>query len=439
MISYLQKVNSVAKPGYNRWLVPIAALSIHLCIGQIYAFSVFNEPLKNEGWKLTELGWIFTIALFFLGASAAVFGKWVERVGPRKTMFVAALCFSSGFMISAFGIHIHNIWFLYLGSGLIGGIGLGLGYISPVSTLIKWFPDRPGMATGMAIMGFGGGAMIASPLSVFLMDQYSNTSSNGIMESFLIMGCIYLILMVFGSIIVKIPDEGWRPKGFKLSENKAKDKMITTANVLADTAIKTPQFKLLFLVLMLNVTAGIGVLSQADVMVKEIFEINKIEAASFVALLSLFNMLGRFIWSSLSDYIGRKNTYTIFFVLGMALYIMVPFAGNMGSVLLFSIAFSIILSMYGGGFATIPAYLKDMFGTKQVGAIHGRLLLAWSLAAILGPVTINYLREYQLDVINMPKAEVYNITMYLMAGLLLIGLICNLMVKPVDAQYHDQV
>lgn len=436
MTQFFQKKNSIAKPGYNRWLIPISALSIHLCIGQIYAFSVFNEPLKNEGWKLTELGWIFTLALFFLGASAAVFGKWVERVGPRKTMLVAAICFSSGFMISAFGIHIHNIWLLYLGSGLIGGIGLGLGYISPVSTLIKWFPDRPGMATGMAIMGFGGGAMIASPLSVWLMERYSSASStNGLMESFLILGCIYLALMLFGSIIVKIPAQEWKPKGFVLSED-ASNKMITTANVLADTAIKTPQFKLLFLVLMLNVTAGIGVLSQADVMVKEIFEINKIEAASFVALLSLFNMIGRFIWSSLSDYIGRKNTYTIFFVLGMLLYIMVPFTGSM---LLFSIAFSIILSMYGGGFATIPAYLKDMFGNKQVGAIHGRLLLAWSFAAILGPVTINYLREYQLEVLNMPKAEVYNITMYLMAGLLLIGLICNLMVKPVDPKYYFQI
>ena len=436
MTQFFQKKNSIAKPGYNRWLIPIAALSIHLCIGQIYAFSVFNEPLKNEGWKLTELGWIFTLALFFLGASAAVFGKWVERVGPRKTMLVAAICFSSGFMISAFGIHIHNIWLLYLGSGLIGGIGLGLGYISPVSTLIKWFPDRPGMATGMAIIGFGGGAMIASPLSVWLMERYSSASStNGLMESFLIMGCIYLALMLFGSIIVKIPAQEWKPKGFVLSEGTS-NKMITTANVLADTAIKTPQFRLLFLVLMLNVTAGIGVLSQADVMVKEIFEINKIEAASFVALLSLFNMIGRFIWSSLSDYIGRKNTYTIFFVLGMLLYIMVPFTGSM---LLFSIAFSIILSMYGGGFATIPAYLKDMFGNKQVGAIHGRLLLAWSLAAILGPVTINYLREYQLEVLIMPKAEVYNITMYLMAGLLLIGLICNLMVKPVDPKYYFQI
>ena len=436
MTQFFQKKNSIAKPGYNRWLIPIAALSIHLCIGQIYALSVFNEPLKNEGWKLTELGWIFTLALFFLGASAAVFGKWVEKVGPRKTMLVAAICFSSGFMISAFGIHIHNIWLLYLGSGLIGGIGLGLGYISPVSTLIKWFPDRPGMATGMAIMGFGGGAMIASPLSVWLMERYSSASStNGLMESFLTLGCIYLVLMIFGSIIVKIPDQEWKPKGFVLSED-ASNKMITTANVLADTAIKTPQFRLLFLVLMLNVTAGIGVLSQADVMVKEIFEINKIEAASFVALLSLFNMIGRFIWSSLSDYIGRKNTYSIFFVLGMLLYIMVPFTGSM---LLFSIAFSIILSMYGGGFATIPAYLKDMFGNKQVGAIHGRLLLAWSFAAILGPVTINYLREYQLEVLNMPKAEVYNITMYLMAGLLLIGLICNLMVKPVDPKYYFQI
>lgn len=454
MSNYFDKENSVANPGFNRWLVPISALSIHLCIGQIYAFSVFNKPLTKvigiteqlpDDWKLTDLGWIFTLALFFLGASAAIFGKWVERVGPRKTMFIAALFFSCGFFISGFGIYAHNIWLLFFGSGVIGGIGLGLGYISPVSTLMKWFPDRPGMATGMAIMGFGGGAMIASPLSVWLMDKFSNETSVGVMETFLIMGSFYLILMLFGSIIVRIPKKGWLPAGFDPNKTKER-KLISSANVIADTAIRTPQFWLLFMVLLLNVSAGIGVLGQASVMVQEMFSEESVgeylafdaaSAAVFVGLLSLFNMLGRIVWSSISDYIGRKNTYSIFFILGIILYILIPFFGSIGSILLFSIAFSLIISMYGGGFATIPAYLKDMFGTIQVGAIHGRLLLAWSMAAIVGPVTINYLREYQIDVLQMPKTEVYNITMYLMAFLLLIGFICNLLVSPVNKKYHQ--
>lgn len=455
MSNYFSREKSIAKSNYNRWYVPIAALSIHLCIGQIYAFSVFNKPLTKiigiteqlpEDWKLTELGWIFTIALFFLGASAATFGKWVERVGPRKTMFVAALCFSSGFLVSALGIYLHQLWILYLGSGLLGGIGLGLGYISPVSTLIKWFPDRPGMATGMAIMGFGGGAMIASPLSVKLMDFYATSTSTGVMETFVTMGLIYLVMMLFGSLIVRVPREDWAPKGFNPGEKK-QGKLITTSNVLVDNAVKTPQFWLLFIVLLMNVSAGIGVLGQASVMIQEMFSVSSVgselavdatAAAMFVGILSLFNMIGRFFWSSLSDYIGRKNTYSIFFVLGITLYLMVPYAGNIGSVLLFYVAFGIIISMYGGGFATIPAYLKDMFGNRQIGAIHGRLLLAWSLAAIVGPVTINYLREYQIEVLQKPPAEVYSLTMYLMAGLLLIGLISNLLVKPVNAKYHDK-
>ncbi len=450
---YLDKKNSIAKSNYNRWFVPIAALSIHLSIGQIYAFSVFNKPLTltlgiteqlPEDWKLTELGWIFTIAIFFLGASAAILGKWVEKVGPRKTMFFAAICFSSGFLLSALGIYLHQLWMLYLGSGVLGGIGLGLGYISPVSTLMKWFPDRPGMATGMAIMGFGGGAMIAAPLSMRLMEFFATETTAGVWETFLTMGLIYLVLMMFGSLIVKIPQEGWKPKGFdpaKVKENR----LITSNNVLVDKAVKTPQFWLLFMVLGLNISAGIGVLSQASVMIQEMFNSEKMgsaaavtasDAALFVGLLSLFNMIGRFVWSSLSDYIGRKTTYTIFFTVGILLYILIPFTGKIGSVLLFTIAFSIILSMYGGGFATIPAYLKDMFGTKQIGAIHGRILFAWSMAAIIGPVTINYLREYQMEVLKMPSADVYNLTMYLMAGLLFIGLICNLFIKPVDSRYH---
>ena len=452
-MSFFSREKTIAPPGYNRWKVPIAALSIHLCIGQIYAFSVFNQPLTKVigitesvpgDWKLTTLGWIFSIALFFLGASAATFGKWMERVGPRMAMLASALCFACGFMISSLGIHLHQIWLLYLGSGVIGGIGLGLGYISPVSTLIKWFPDRPGMATGMAIMGFGGGGMIASPLSVYLMKQFSNETSVGVAQTFLVMGCLYFIIMMFGAVIVRVPAEDWKPKGFDPAKAMAK-KLVTNAHVLVDNAVKTPQFYLLFMVLMLNVTAGIGVLGQASVMIQELFSVESVgaskavdasAAAGFVMLLSLFNMAGRFIWSSLSDIIGRKNTYTIFFSLGIILYSSIPSIGTSGSVVMFVATFAIIISMYGGGFATVPAYLRDLFGTKQVGAIHGRLLLAWSMAAILGPVLINYMRQYQIEVSKLPKAQVYSTTMYVMAALLVIGLICNLSIKQVHEKHH---
>lgn len=395
-----------------------------------------------EDWQLTTLGWIFSIALFTLGASAAIFGKWLERVGPRKAMFASALCFSGGFFISALGVYWHQITLVYLGHGVLGGIGLGLGYISPVSTLIKWFPDKPGMATGMAIMGFGGGAMIASPLSVGLMNHFSSATSTGVAETFLLMGGIYLVFMMYGVWTVRVPADDWKPVGWvpKINGNR----MITNGHVDADEAIGTPQFYLLFAVLLLNVTAGIGVLGQASVMIQEMFSsasvgskmaVSAAAAGGFVGLLSIFNMLGRFFWSSMSDKLGRKNTYSIFFILGAVLYFLVPQAGKMGSIVLFVVCFAIIISMYGGGFATIPAYLRDMFGTKQVGAIHGRLLLAWSFAAILGPVLINYMRAYQIEQLGIPPAQAYAITMYIMAGLLVIGLICNLMVKPVHSKH----
>ncbi len=452
-LSFLDKAHSVAQPGYSRWLVPPAALAIHLCIGQIYAYSVFNEPMTRilgitqsdpQDWHLTTLGWIFSIALFVLGASAAFFGKWLERVGPRMAMFVSAACFCGGFAVAAVGVWLHSIWLVYLGHGVIGGIGLGLGYISPVSTLIKWFPDRPGLATGMAIMGFGGGAMIASPLSVYLMDLFSSPTSVGVAETFLAMGVLYFLFMMFGVFTVRIPAEGWRPEGY-IASSKGSRKMITDADVDADNAVRTPQFWLIFAILMLNVTAGIGVLGQASVMIQEMFSIQEVgadaaittaAAAGFVGLLSLFNMAGRFFWSSVSDKIGRKNTYGIFFLLGAVVYFMVPAFGNMGSVVLFILAFCVIMSMYGGGFATVPAYLRDMFGTMQVGAIHGRLLLAWSLAAVFGPSLINYLRAYQIETVGLPASQAYSFTMYIMAGLLLIGFICNVMVKPVAEKYH---
>ncbi len=443
MLSFLDRAHTVAKPGYSRWMVPPAALCVHLCIGQAYAFSVFNLPMSKllgitqstpDDWKLTDLGWIFSIAIFMLGASAAVMGRWVEEGGPRRAMFAAACCWGGGFLISAFGVSIHNLWITYLGYGFIGGIGLGLGYISPVSTLIKWFPDRPGMATGMAIMGFGGGAFIASPLSVWLMSQFSTPTHVGVAETFVAMGVIYMFFMFVGSAIVRVPAPGWKPEGWV--EPVQARKMITTKNVFVYDALKTPQFWLIWWVLCLNVTAGIGVLGQASAMSQEMFpgKVTAVAAAGFVGLMSLFNMGGRFFWASMSDYLGRKNTYFIFFALGTVLYALVPWTGATGSLTLFVLFYAVIFSMYGGGFATVPAYLRDMFGTRYVGAIHGLLLTAWSMAGIFGPVLVNYIREYNLAH-GVAKAQAYNVTMYVMAVLLIVGFICNFLIRPVADRF----
>lgn len=447
MFSFLDRSHSIAKPGHNRWLIPPAALAIHLAIGQVYAFSVFNLPLSRiigvthsdpSDWPLTTIGWIFSIAIVFLGLSAALFGKWLEREGPRKAMFVSALFFSGGFFVSSLGVYLHNIWLVYLGYGVLGGIGLGIGYISPVSTLIKWFPDRPGMATGMAIMGFGGGAMLGSPLGVTLIGHFSSASSVGVWESMLVMGSIYFCLMLIGVLLVRVPPDGWQPEGYVPANNAGK--MITQNHVDADTAIKTKQFWLLWVMLCVNVTAGIAVLGQASPMIQEMFpDIITVESAAlFVALLSFFNLIGRFLWSSLSDKIGRKTVYGIYFGLGLTLYALVPTLGSFETTVFFIAAFALIMTMYGGGFATIPAYLRDLFGTFEVGAIHGRLLTAWSTAGVLGPVLINYIRQAQLNA-GIPPEQAYSITMYIMAGLLLIGFICNLAIKEVDKKYHLKV
>jgi MFS family permease len=438
LFSFLDRERTIAPPGYSRWLVPPAALAIHLSIGQAYAFSVFNLPLSKliggatsapDDWKLSTLGWIFSLAIVFLGVSAAIWGAWLERVGPRKAMFVSACCFAGGFLIGSVGIRTHQLWLLLLGYGVVGGIGLGLGYISPVSTLIKWFPDRPGMATGMAIMGFGGGAMIGSPLAVKLMDMYKGSATHGVAEAFIAMGIMYFLFMMIGVFLVRLPAPNWKPAGWVPSTTQ--NRMITTRQVPVNEAWRTRQFWLLWAVLFLNVTAGIGVLGQASPMIQEFFpgRITAAAAAGFVGLLSLCNMIGRFFWSSTSDKIGRKPTYMIFFALGAILYFSVPTAGRLGSVGLFVALYAVILSMYGGGFATIPAYLRDMFGTIQVGAIHGRLLTAWSLAGIVGPALVNYIREYQIAH-GVAKAASYNTTMYIMAALLLVGFVCNALVRP---------
>jgi len=441
---FFSKEATYAKPGFSRWMVPPAALAVHLCIGQAYAFSVFNGPLSKaigitssapDDWKLTTLGWIFSLAIFFLGISAAFAGKWLERVGPRMTMFTAACCFSSGFLISSLGVYLHQIWLLYIGYGVLGGIGLGLGYVSPVSTLIRWFPDRRGMATGMAIMGFGGGAMIAAPLSVALMNHFKSATSVGVAQTFLVLGVAYFISMTIGSLAIRVPPPGWKPAGW--TPPATVNKMVSKNHVHIDQALKTPQFYLLWLVLFLNVTAGIGILGQASLMIQESFKttVNAASAAGFVGLLSLFNMGGRFVWASSSDLLGRKNTYFVFFVLGAILYWLVPALGASGNIVLFVLAYCVIMSMYGGGFATIPAYLADMFGTAYVGGIHGRLLTAWAAAGIAGPVIVNYVREYQVSQ-GVAAAEAYTMTVHIMAGVLVVGFLCNLLVSRVNEKHH---
>ena len=475
---FLDRERTIAKPGFNRWLVPPAALAIHLCIGMAYGFSVFWLPLSRAigitqplacpkdmsfisemfttscDWKISTLGWMFTLFFIFLGSSAAIWGSWLEHAGPRKAGVVSAICWCGGLLISAAGVINHQIWMLWLGSGVIGGIGLGLGYISPVSTLIKWFPDRRGMATGMAIMGFGGGAMIGAPLADKLMKYFATPTSVGVWETFVTLAVVYFVFMMAGALGYRVPAPNWKPAGWEPPAESTVNSMITDRHVHLDVAWKTPQFWLVWGVLCLNVTAGIGIIGMASPMLQEVFggkligvdlafnDLNPAQkgqiaaiAAGFTGLLSLFNIGGRFFWASLSDKLGRKLTYSIFFLLGCALYASIPSMAAAGNLALFVAFFCVILSMYGGGFATVPAYLADMFGTKMVGAIHGRLLTAWATAGVLGPVLVNYIRDYQLDH-GVPKAEAYSITMYILAGLLVLGFICNWLVKSVAEQHY---
>ncbi len=438
-VPFLSKARIIAPPGFNRWLVPPAALAIHLSIGMAYGFSVFWLPLSRaigittpvpEDWKVSTLGWMYTLFFVMLGSSAAVFGPWLEREGPRKAGVVAACCWGGGFFPSALGVWLHQVWLLWLGSGVIGGCGLGLGYISPVSTLIKWFPDRRGMATGLAIMGFGGGAMIGTPLADALMRAFATPTSVGVWQTFVVLGAIYFVAMMAGALAYRLPPPGWTPRGW----TPPSDATVAARAVRPDVAWRTRQFWLLWAVLCLNVSAGIGVLGMASPMIQEVFQgrVDASAAAGFAGLLSLFNIAGRIFWASLSDRLGRKTTYAVFFALGMALYALVPLAGARGQLVAFVALFCVILTMYGGGFAAIPAYLADLFGVTFVGAIHGRLLTAWSTAGILGPVLVNYVREYQLARGIAPQ-DAYTFTMFVLVGFLAVGLICNLLVAPVDA------
>ena len=563
MFSFLMKDKIVAPKGYNRWRIPPASIAIHLCIGSVYAWSIFNPALIKElgvvtsaadDWTLSSVIWIFSVAIVCLGLAAAIAGKWLEDVGPRCVGVTAACLWGGGFIVGSIGIMTHQLWLIYLGYGVLGGCGLGLGYVSPVSTLIRWFPDRRGMATGMAIMGFGGGAMIGAPLKKFLLDYYAKapeylglesavtlvteggrrfaevagekvevvvasaseaaqmaipgdagvyvvgTGDTGAGGAFLTLGVVYFIIMIIAAFQYRVPAEGWLPEGYKPpSKDESASKMKTLNNVHINQAIKTPQFYQLWIVLCFNVSAGIGVIGVAKTMMSEIFgsapvgsEMASMVTAGFagtyVLMISVFNMCGRIIWASLSDFIGRKNTYHCFFVIGTLLYLSIPFTANAVSVdpkimylVMFYAATMIIFTMYGGGFATIPAYLADMFGTMHVGGIHGRLLTAWSTAGVIGPVAIAELRK--LSVTNSldklvstidssaflekfgapidkvdelvkaktvtisklmeiapegtvdPTPSLYNTTMYAMACLLIIAFFSNLLIKPVNKKH----
>ena len=558
MTGLLSRERIIAPAGYNRWRVPLASIAIHLCIGSVYAWSIYNPSLTRlfggvtsaaDDWSLSEVVWVFTVAIVFLGLAAAFAGKWLEQVGPRKVGVVSAFCWGGGYIIGGVGITTHQLWLLYLGYGVVGGCGLGLAYVSPVSTLIRWFPDRRGMAAGMAIMGFGGGAMIGTPMKEYFIRRFYrapdflgavsdvelvtqvgrrfaevagvlrevvvagaaevrdmtipgpegvylvNSGSSGVAETFFVIGLIYLVVMLLAAFSYRLPAEGWKPEGWQEPAADQRHALISGNDVDIDQALKTPQFYQLWIVLCLNVTAGIGVLGVARTMITEIFgttlpgTVDTAFAATYVVMISAFNMVGRFIWASASDYIGRRNTYWIFFVLGIALYLTVPYTAAQVSVnqsvvwlVYFYGATMIIFTMYGGGFATIPAYLADIFGTRYVGGIHGRLLTAWSTAGVLGPLAITSLRQNSVnnaisdlmtridpaafraqfgasvDQLQLlveqnsvtiarlmeiappgtidPTSGLYNSTMVLMAALLAIALVSNALMRPVDAKHH---
>ncbi|WBB76509.1 OFA family MFS transporter [Micromonospora sp. WMMD1128] len=451
MLSAFDRRRTIAPAGYSRWLIPPAALAIHLCIGQVYATSVYkNSLIAHFDTGQTAIGVIFSIAIVMLGLSAAVAGTWVEANGPRKAMFVSACFWAAGFLVGALGIATSQLWLLYLGYGVLGGIGLGIGYISPVSTLIKWFPDRPGLATGLAIMGFGGGAMVASPLSRQLLSLFdsgydpsvsgSTASGSALVWLFVTLGVGYFAIMMFGVFNVRVPAADWRPAGFDPS-TVAKKPMVTTANVSAANAVKTRSFWLLWVVLFCNVTAGIGILEQASPMIQDFFRdggtssVSVAAAGGFVGLLSLFNMAGRFVWSSTSDVIGRKPIYVVYLGVGLALYLALALVGQTATALFVLLA-CVILSFYGGGFATAPAYLRDLFGTFEVGAIHGRLLTAWSAAGVAGPLIVNAFLDAQGEPGSL-TASAYRPALFTMVGVLAVGLVANLLIRPVPQRFHE--
>jgi len=412
----------------NRWRIPIGAVAVHICIGSVYAWSTFNRPIQalfpDEPWWFSPPYTTFTTALVLLGLSAAFGGPWVERRGPRVAATAAALFFGVGLIIGGLGLAIRQPVVVFLGMGVIGGIGCGLGYISPVSTLVKWFPDRRGMATGMAIMGFGGGAFLAGYLNVFFMDRI------GVANTVMTLGATYLAIMLIGSRLLERPPAGWKPAGW--TPAAVTRKMITDRSVTRNEAIQTVQFFLLWGILFINVTAGIGILAQASPMMQDMFHRTPLQAATVVSLISIFNASGRFLWASGSDYIGRRNTYSIFFLAQFVLFLLIPPLAASGNWMVFQVSLFAVFTMYGGGFATIPAFLADIFGPDNVGAIHGALLTAWSAAAVAGPVIITELSNRAKGALapGADRIHIYDTPLQVLAGLLAVGFVLTLLVRP---------
>ena len=412
----------------NRWRIPIGAVAVHICIGSVYAWSTFNRPIQallpGQPWWFTPPYTTFTTALMILGLSAAIGGPWVERRGPRAAATAAAVFFGSGLLIGGLGLTLRQPLITFLGMGVIGGIGCGLGYIAPVSTLVKWFPDRRGMATGMAIMGFGGGAFLAGYLNVYLTERI------GVANTVMALGAAYLVVMLFGAQLLERPPAGWKPAGWTAPATK--NAMIADRSVTRNQAVQTIQFYLLWGMLFINVTAGIGILAQASPMIQDMFRRTAVQAAAVVSLISIFNASGRFLWASVSDYIGRRNTYLVFFVVQFLLFLLIPRLAAAGNWTVFELCLFIVFTMYGGGFATIPAFLADIFGADNVGAIHGALLTAWSAAAVAGPVIITELSNRAKGALapGADRIHIYDTPLQVLAALLAVGLVLTLLVRP---------
>ncbi len=436
-VNILSSARAIAPPGFNRWLIPPAALAVHLCIGQVYALSMFSEPLTRivgvsaaapDDWRLSALAPLFVVAISVLGLSTTIAASWIDRQGPRAVMFVAACCFGGGLLVAALGIFTHQLWLLYLGYGGLSGVGLGLGYVAPVSTLIRWFPDKRGLASGLAIMGFGGGAMIAAPLSRYLLGVFSGPASTGTAETFAAMGLIYFIAMSIGAFTIRVPPAGWRPEE-PAPAGPATEPAVEPA-IDRREAVRTPQFYLLWVILCLNVTSGIELLAHTPNKLLEAFPgaIPAAAAAGFVGLLGLFNMGGRLIWSFVSDFLGRQVTYTVLLLLGAIFYAGIAAIGQ-ASVTLFVVCYVLAISIYGGCFAMIPAYITDLFGSRDLTYIHSRLLSAWSVGVILSSL-IGMFRIHRIDR-GVPASAVDDDILYVGGAMLLVGLMCNLLIRPI--------
>ena len=370
----------------NRWLIALSAVGIHISIGSVYAWSNFTTPLKTMfGWNDQEVAWTFSIAILFLGLAAAFLGHFVEKHGPKKAGLLAAVFFGVGLIGSGLAVQLESRYLLYLFYGVLGGIGLGVGYIAPVSTLVKWFPDRRGLATGLAIMGFGFSAAIASPVMDYLI------TNHGVAATFYTLGAVYFIIMLLSSLYLEKPPEGFSPEGFKEKVEAGKAKApLELSQLTANEAVKTRRFWYLWIMLFINVTCGIAVLAVAKPLAQEAIGISMAAAAALVGAIGIFNGLGRIGWASASDYIGRPNTYTIFFVLQIFIFFLLPHTSIQW---LFVLMLIIVYTCYGGGFASIPAYIGDMFGTKQLGAIHGYILTAWAAAGLAGPQFAAFIKD----------------------------------------------